>query len=458
MQEHSPPQQSHNKLFVLRGPLLWLFGISALTSISIVTWDYLATLHAAIIPLVFVAFFILVTIWTISCGAIFTHDLYNLLVYPTIVQPAIKTASKYSIDDLFTILCDPTQLASYLSAIFIVPITLYSLPITSTQRAKVLSALIPHDTFNDNNDSTGNKRIFTEAGGWKYLLPRSMQRLVDKSNVNNIEDNLLFEHVRIDDALTIDGILYHDIHCTSTDDEDSNENDSNEGKDIERKVSANQPTRLYSQKRNTFTEDSHRVPFRNNEAKISPTPTDAQGEIHQDEDVSQMFANIFIDLMENKLQSTCQRLKKHRSTMALTSIVTFTILLLQLRRSHTARSIVKTLAHILLTTTCSSTFLVSILACLAPYLHQPLLQKQQEQQRHGEHRAKRGYVLGGSLKALSMIFTNATFSIPKSLPLPMMNKIQQFLVRWKGTVALFLLTYYQYRHQKIQQHSSNTQR
>lgn len=458
-QSTRPRNKNKSVLWLLRGPIIWLCGTSILLSCSIVLWDYLSSLRTSVVPLFVVTLFMLVAIWTFSCGVIVLKDCCDVLIYPYMIKPAIAGASKYSIDEVLTILCDPTQLAAYLSAVFVVPVTLYTLPTTPAQRAQILlSTLFPsatslNITIEDNSNSSDTKRIFTEAGGWKYLLPKSLQKIVDDSNNNTTVDSYIHpgqDRIQFKDSVFVEtGELFHDIGNTSTEDED----ESNDEEHIVKASSVNEPMFASTNRRGTVLEESVDPPVPcNNEPKSSTTSSSKNKKENSEEmDVSNLFFKILFDVFDNKFQSACQRLERHQSTMVLTAITTFTILALQFRTSPTARTIFKSGVHILLTTTSSVTLIASLVALLTPYLHQRLVHQLLT---HGSNREQKDEICRWSTAWFSFLQNNFSIisNIPKSIPTPRMKKnIHLLLSKWKGALAICLLTYFQYRYRKSMQ-------
>ena len=326
------------------------------------------------------------------------------------------------------------------------------------QRAQILVSTIFRRQSCDDVD---NKKIFTEAGGWKYLLPKSIQKIVDESNNENVLDNEQRQQWRQPDSIQFDKTiedndmeeLYYDIGHASTEDED-------ESKDDDQIDTADNSINEAS---NKATENRRTKPIspsvtKNNKSTTSPSSTKQPKESSKDTDVSRLFFKIVVDMFNDKFHSACQRLERHHSAMVLTAFTTFTILVLQFRNSTTARHILKSVAHIVVTTTSSVAFTGSLLALLTPYLHQRLVEQKQHQLR-ASNRRRTDYdiIQHWSTTLLSFLQTNFGMisKIPKTSPLPtpiiIQKNIQQFLARWKGTLAVFLLTYFQYRYRKLVQ-------
>ena len=156
-------------------------------------------------------------------------------------------------------------------------------------------------------------------------------------------------------------------------------------------------------------------------------------------------------------QSICQRLERHQSTTVLTAMTTVTILALQYRQSSTARSLWKSGVHILLTATSGATLIASLLVLLTPYLHHPQRRVLQPPT-HNSNRVPKDPFYHWSTTLLSLLQTNAKFiaDIPTSIPTQLMKRnIQQVLSKWKGTLAVLLLTYFQYRYRTLRRRHHN---
>ena len=427
------------------------------------------------VPLFVVTLFLLVAIWTFSCAVVFMKDCYVVIIFPYVVQPIIVRASKYSMDEVFTIVCDPTQLASYISALFVVPVTLYTLPTTPQQRAQILlSTFLPvknsrsinnnknDDDDDDDDDDDTTQKIFTEAGGWKYLLPKSIQKIVDESNnilptvVTDSDpgpDNIPFyESVVVEET----GDFFHDIGNASTEDEE----ESNDDEHIEKERFVHDEPRHVSSKLLHTTVGKESTEKSSNSCNGTKVPVSYSSTKHRPTDpmsngmeLPNLFFKIVMDMLDHKFLMACQRLERHRSAMVLTAITTGAILALQFRNSRTARTMIKSVMHMLLATTSSVTLLGSLLALLTPYVHQRMTVVQQQQQTRGSNQLQTDDICHWSTTFLSLLRTNFTImsDIPKSIPTPPLVKknIRQFLSKWKGTLALFLLTYFQYRYRKL---------
>ena len=145
------------------------------------------------------------------------------------------------------------------------------------------------------------------------------------------------------------------------------------------------------------------------------------------------------------------------STLRLTAVTCGIILALQFRTSSTARFLLRSGMHMALTTTCS----VSLVGSLGALFLLIPLDSPDDRVRSPPHDSTRTLRTDALLLLhrwstilVSVLRSNVvrimSSSIPKSMPTPIRKKdVQQFLSKWKGTLALFLLTYFQYRYRKI---------
>ena len=442
-----------------------------------VLWDWYSSYlsmqqqqHAAsMVPLLVVVtlFILITTIWTWSCGVIFVKDVYAVLVYPYVVRPAIAGASQYSLDQVLSILCDPTQLAAYISAIIVVPVTLYTLPTTPQQRAQILLSTFrpsPNNPNDDGGDDDTNQKIFTEAGAWKYLLPKSIQKVVDDSNNDvSIESqkhsrlgNLtqqLHESVMVDE-------LYHDVgRAVTTEDEDESNDDASV---MEPNTTLSSPPKYRSR---ALEEPIHPSGSRHKSKRLSPPSAAAAAaaksgrtETCQEMNTWNLFYQIVTDLWKEQCHSMIrQGFVPDPSTLRLTAVTCGIILALQFRTSSTARFLLRSGMHMALTTTCS----VTLVGALGALLLWAPLDSPDDRVQSPPHDSKRTLRTDALLLLhrwstilVSVLRSNVvrimSSSIPISMPTPIRKKdIQQFLSKWKGTLALFLLTYFQYRYRKI---------
>jgi hypothetical protein len=461
-------QQSSHYMKLFRGPILWPFGLSIGIYCSMIVWDYVSSLHVAFLPIQVTLLFIFVVVWTAKCVSIFINDAYVGFVYPSIVKPAIMGATKYSLDDLFTLICDPSRLGTYISAFFLLPITLYILPTTPQQRAHVLShiGILPNTKIDDHSPIYDTK-VFTEAGGWKYLLPSQIQSLVDNccssgiqndqtNNNNNSNNNNNNNRFQGDETIILDGIWHHDVATASTDDDDAT---CDSEVDIDGKYNSSINTKRNYSRNHHESLPRKQTPLKG-ESKRRPSPKISTESIptHQNDVVSNIIVKIFIDLIQNKFHTLSQRIQKQQSTIIMTAITTMTILIMQLRYSRTARSIINNVFHIILTTTSSITLLTTFVALLTPYVHQQLLHQMSMQSQIPRNTYKptvndifrlfSKFLLSSRL-TYNNNYPNAFTTIPK-LIVPTMDNLPKFASKWKGTIAVFLLTYFQYRYRKIQ--------
>jgi hypothetical protein len=467
-------QQSSHYLLLFRGPTLWLFGISNIISCFILLWDYLSSLHAAFLPIHFSILFISVVAWTTICTSIFVSDAYLGIIYPIIVQPVIIEATKYSIDDLCAIICDPSRLATYISALFVLPITLYTLPTTPQQRASILTSIgILSHLKNENRSPDKETKTFTEAGGWKYLLPQKIQILIDKccqNVVSNPNDNDINKQNR-GQTVIVDGIWYHDIVTASTDDDDDDDNNNDDDYDDTSNsevdndgTNSDSTTRRSNSRLHRESSPRKHCPFKENSKRHSnqsrrTESSESEPTNQSDDIVFDVAMKVFIDLIQNKLNGVSRRIQNHKSTIAMTAITTMTILVTQLRYSRTARSILNNIMHICITTTSSITLLTTFLAFITPYINQKLLQPDSKHPNISGHTNKatvNDNIRRFTATILSSIMTTNTqngwsdnVTIPKSI-VPIVNNVHYYVSKWKGTIAVFLLAYFQYRYRKIQ--------
>jgi hypothetical protein len=461
-------------LVLFRGPVLWLLGISLLVGFCISTWKYMP--HTALVPLILVIIIGSIIVWTVVCGVYFTMDIYTTILRPIVLQPAIVSATKYSLDDILTVLCDPTQFATFISALFVLPVTLYTLPTTTQQRAQVLSAagVIPTLLYSESNvdnamNTENSIKILTQPGGWVYLFPERMQQFVHRamqhsSNSNHIgrmdhEFNYdqLSNNLRIEETTLIDGTLYHDVTCASTDDDDEDDEDCNRGYSQEttgcRMHHSSTSSRRPPNISNVDINVGGATPIPN-----TSTSSEQKSFIPNDHhsDLQQLLLQILIDLSQNRFDKFCHGLQLQHSNMVVTAIAAVTVLVIQIRHSSTARSIFKNVVHLLLTTGAGIALMGSVIALITPYLNEKLRQDQQQRTPYTRRNdVNRNFGTNNSIRKhwsflVSTFMTTAAISVPNAIPaIPtkaVSEKVKRFLLKWKGTLAIFVITYFQYRH------------
>jgi hypothetical protein len=427
---------------LLRGPMLWLCGVSLLSGVFISLWEYIP--HKAVIPLALLVALGTVMLWTLLCCSVFGNDIYTRIVQPLVLKPVLLNATQYSMDDILRTICDPTQLATFLSACWMVPFTLYSVPTTEHQRAQVLSAagILPPAATVDRTDPEVSQ-IFTQPGGWISLLPEWFQKIAQPM-ISDIDENSgSVEYCTASATLlrkskTMHGTLHpQDVTIASTVDEEDSDDDFREA--ATSPLHEANPT--YPKKHESnFSENVKRTPRVSSEMESS--------KLHVAPELSELFLQIWLEMIQSKWDRICRRLREQRSNMAITAMVTCTVLWLQLRYSPTARKMIRNVAHMLLTTSAGVAFLGSTVALLSPYLYQTWLKNQDQTASRGPND------IFSESKHLSVLLSSLLSSLKTAIPLSMPStkeiakKMQRFIRRWKGAVAVFVLAYFRYQFQK----------
>jgi hypothetical protein len=445
------PQQSSivaMTLFaLLRGPILWICGVSLLSGVCISLWEHIP--HGAFIPLVL--FFVLgiTMLWTLICCSLFGKDVYSRIVQPLVLKPVLLNATQYSLDEIFRTICDPTQLATVLSACWMVPVTLYTVPTTEQQRAQVLSAagVLPPVSIADGTNQEVCQ-IFTQPGGWVSLLPEWFQKVAQPMISDFDENSSRLDHNHscrqycdasntiLREAKVMEGSMHlQDVTSATTVDEDDSDDDTHEAMHSLRHL----PNPTSSKVRESaFAECTEPT------ARVSPKMESSVP--HSEPELPELFCQIWIDMIQNKWDRICRRLQKQRSNMAITAMVTFTVLWLQIRYSPSARKMIRNVAHMLLTTSAGITFLGSTVAFLTPYFYQTWLKQHHESAPLGSN--------GPSPEHLSVLLSSLLSSLKNTIPKSMLTtkeiakKMQVFFRKWKGTVAVLVLAYFRYQQQK----------
>jgi hypothetical protein len=205
-------------------------------------------------PLLFATSLATAMIFCYGCALLWWYDVYHVCVVesPT-VRTLVATALSYSLDDVMTVLCDPTRLATYAVGAWLLPTTLYGLPYTTAaQRSRVLRAagFLPaattaegtddddeeEDDDNDDEDENGESKILMQPGGWMKLLPKKLQTILHSivngggekcdTNGHDLSPSLLLSSTTTNkSAMNLPGRMANDSmdHASSTDDEDEND-------------------------------------------------------------------------------------------------------------------------------------------------------------------------------------------------------------------------------------------
>lgn len=129
--------------------------------------------ESLLFPVILGGSLLLAIAFTIGCGMLFLYDAYYVFIESESIRSMVSVAAEYSLDDILSIVCDPTQLAMWLSAIVLIPTTIYTLPTAASERSRVLrsSGFLPTD---------GGDEILLEPGAWKALLPRRLQTTISE--------------------------------------------------------------------------------------------------------------------------------------------------------------------------------------------------------------------------------------------------------------------------------------
>jgi hypothetical protein len=204
-------------------------------------------------PLLFATSLATAMIFCYGCSLLWWYDVYHVCVVesPT-VRTLVTAALSHSLDDVLTVLCDPTRLVTYAVGAWLLPTTLYGLPYTTAaQRSRVLRAagFLPavtaegaddneeeEEEYNDDEDENGESKILMQPGGWMKLLPKQLQTTLHDiangggemcdTNLHGLSSpSLLLSSSTNKSAMNLPGRMANDSmdHASSTDDEDEND-------------------------------------------------------------------------------------------------------------------------------------------------------------------------------------------------------------------------------------------
>jgi hypothetical protein len=391
----------------MRGPALWVVGLTALGCIA-VTLSRLAAPGAA--PLLVAAFVLCSCAWTCACIAILWNDIYKIVLLPRL-QTVVGAASQWSLDDAFRILWDPTQLAAGLTTCVLLPTALYTLPTTPEQRTRVLDAaglLSPVD-----NRETTAATVLTSKGGWRHLLPTKLQEKTDVNDAAGFPQPMLAveSNHRLDQRAMSDG--------ESTDDE-------------------SEPSSTSQSKPKDPTE---------------PTSSDSTPSQHEsvraDDELPDLVLKIMREMIVRQVDKFCDTLQQHKNIPMFTAALAAAVLTIQMRKSSRARAMCYSILHLATMTTAGTAVLSSVVALAAPYLYRQCDEIVQGVSLFRSHFPKRDaqcvkLLLRSLLESLTQTISQ-TFPLDRSLP----TELAKFLLHWKGAAAVWVLAYFQYRRRKL---------
>ena len=425
---------------VFRGPALWTFSICSLFS------AYLIWARAAVDPVLpisclaaAIVFFFGVTAFSIS---LFWHDFWIFILQPVILKPAIEAASKYSLDDLLRFLCDPGQLLATLSGAIMFPITLYTLPTTTQQRAEALqtSGLIPNDRRDD------AVSILTAPGGWKELLSTPVRRFLRQA-VNDEDQNNTDSDGDVSDENSV---------STAPDDRTTNHCQYSISPVYRTTVTSESPppppSSLPPPQEKTVAQTRRKV----EPVVVESLPRRRLQRQYQEP--YEVLGSIVADLVQAKASSFCQSLHDQQATLAPTAVAAAALLAIQLLHSRTARSNVRSLLHLVVTAGAGTALTGSLLALLAPYYftqhHSMTSRRGQGSSRtaaSGNHQCV-NYQNGVKWPVVvsSMLAAVTAVLVPQS-PLLRRQTVMKALLKWKGTIAALVLLCFQWRRRRHRQ-------
>jgi hypothetical protein len=412
-----PLQPSPSRRRIMRGPALWVVGLTALGCIA-VTLSGLAAPGAA--PLLVAAFVLCSCAWTCACIAILWNDIYKTVLLPRL-QTVVGAASQWSLDDAFRILWDPTQLAAGLTTCILLPTALYTLPTTPEQRARVLDAaglLSPVD----NREATA-ETVLTSKGGWRHLLPTKLQEFlcqVEKTVVNDAAASR--QHM-----LAVGS--NHRLDQRAMSDDESTDDES-------------EPSSTSQSK-----------PKDPSEPTSSDSTPSQQESVRADDELPDLVLKIIREMIGRQLDKFCDTLQQHKNAPVFTAAIATAILTIQMRQSSKARAMCYSILHLATMTTAGSAVLSSVVALAAPYLYRQydgLVQGASLFQSHFPKRDAQSVklLLRSLLDSLSQTISQA-YPLDRTLP----TELAKFLLHWKGAVAVWVLAYFQYRQGRRKLHA-----
>jgi hypothetical protein len=410
-----PLQSSYSRRRIIRGPALWVVGLTAL-GCSTVTLSGLASPGAA--AFLVAACILCSCAWTCACIAILWNDVYKTLLLPRL-QTAVGSASQWSLDDALRILWDPTQLAAGLTTCILLPTTLYTLPTTPEQRTRVLEAaglLSPVD-----NLETSAATVLTSKGGWRHLLPTQVQEFLCR--VEKIDDH----HSTGSRKPMLSGESNHRLDQRAMSDDESTDDDS-------------EPPLT-----------SHSKPM--DESTSSDSTPSQQKSARADDELPDLVLKIVREMIARQMDQFCDTLQRHKNISMLTAAVATAILTIQMRKSSRARAMCYSVLHLATMTTAGTVALSSVVALAAPYLYRQGDVILQGASMFRSQNPKRDaqcvkLLLRSLLDSLTQTISQ-TFHSDSSLP----TKLAKILVHWKGAVAVWVLAYFQYRRSRQKLHA-----
>jgi hypothetical protein len=412
-----PRQPSSPRRKIIRGPALWVVGLTALGCLT-VTLSGISAPGSA--PFLVAACILCSCAWTCACVAILWIDFYKTVLVP-MLQTVVGAASQWSLDDALRVLWDPTQLAAGLTTCILLPTTLYTLPTTPEQRIRVLEAaglLIPVD-----NRETTAATILTSKGGWRHLLPTRLQEFLCRvEKIGNHDSTGSCKPL-----LSVERNHRMDQRAMSDDESTDDESEPQ-----------------------STSQSKPKDPSEPNSSDSTPSQ---QESVRSDDELPDLVLKIVREMIARQLDQFCDTLQRHKNIPMCTAALATTILTIQMQKSSRARAMCYSILHLSTMSAAGTVALSSIVALAAPYLYQQCdVILQRASMLRSPYPRRDAQCVKLLLRSLLDSFTQAisqTFPLDRSLP----TELAKILVRWKGAVAVCVLAYFQYRRSRQKLHA-----
>lgn len=305
---------------LLRGPSLWLAGFGVFASAIFALSDGFVVWPPSNYLL---AWSILLSLWTISSCAILFNDICVYLI-DRFGKPSLLFIYQWSLDDVLRLFLDPQQLWTNIVGFVTITASLYTLPTTPEERARVFQGMGVLPSHLDRKTAT---EVLETPGGWTKLLP-----LVCQSSACNESDD--------------------------DDDNDNNDGDNDSSTTPElNDLSPYSISPIYREMKEEKSTKSEPI-------QVQPSPRT----LLEPEQLHQIIGSIVLENIQKRWSIPPSLVETPTHTMA-AAAVSALLLALQLRFSSTARSYCRTLLHLLLTTATGTALGASILGTVSsgPY-------------------------------------------------------------------------------------------
>ena len=321
--------------------------------------------------------------FSFGCMLLFFYDLfYELIMESEYVRSMVAAAAECSLDEMLAVVCDPTQLLTWISALWVIPTTIYALPTEPKERSRVLRAagFLPADSGDE---------ILLEPGAWKVLLPQLLQTTVSKIQTDNSID----------------------ISTTPEMVEVSMERMSDDGNDDDCPYSISP---IYHKNTTLPLED----PISNHETTK-----------HIEESPLSSVEAEFFRVVSTRIQKMMNAKLAETSHLLVVAISSLTIFVLHQRNSASARNMLQKILELGIMAGTSSTAVASILGLVIP-LFPPASSSQPQEPPSWLQK------ICGIASAVGLVKS----SVPSSL-----SDIVTKQIPWRGTIAALVLYYFRHR-------------